>query len=169
MSDDIPIERLAWAIGARERSQRLLLALYGFGKEKGYGSPESEEARVFSVLVAVAFSLWRAAFLADAPTRTWPEALDDVQEFLKTALRTNAIAFSTEHARQGWTAGYYLKNALLRLQDVLQSRVESGHALAEDVARVRRISLMWTDPHDTWTRLCVEAEQLAQQIGCRLR
>jgi hypothetical protein len=168
MSDDIPIERLEWAIGARERSQRLLLALYEFGGQKGYGSPESTEASVFSILVGVAFSLWRAAFLADALTRTWPEALDDAQKLLKTVLRTNTISFGTEHSLQGWTAGHYLKNAKLRLQEALQLLIGSGRADAEDVARVGGISLMGTDPHDTWTLLRAEAEQLAQQIGCRL-
>lgn len=163
VTDETSTERLNWAIGARERSQRLLLALYAFGEQKSYGSPDSPQAREFSTLAAIAFSLWRAAFLADAHTRKWPEALEDAQKFLKTVLRTNAIAFGTEHALQGWTAGYYLKNAKLRLQEILQ-----GHDSAEDVARVEGISLMGTDPHDTWTLFCVEAEQLAQQLGCQL-
>jgi hypothetical protein len=159
------IKRLDWAIAARERSQKLLLALYEFGQHES----ERPKTEVFSLLVGVAFSLWRAAFLADAPTRTWPEALADAQEFLKTVLRTNAIAFNTEHTRQGWTGGYYLNNAKLRLEEVLRRQMESGqtHA-AEDLTRIRNISLLGTDPHDTWTRFCEAAEQLAQQIGCRL-
>jgi hypothetical protein len=38
------------------------------------------------MLVGVAFSLWRAAFLADALTRTWPEALDDDRSFSRPFL-----------------------------------------------------------------------------------
>ncbi len=156
-------ERLAWAIEARNRSQKLLLALYAFGQQNSYGLPESAEAKEFSVLVAVAFSLWRAAFLADAPTRTWPDALHDAQVLVEKVLSTNTIAFSTEHGLQGWTAGYYLKNAQLRL---LQAHKDLGKS--EDVARVEGISLMGSDPHDTWALFCREAEQLARQLGCQL-
>jgi hypothetical protein len=168
MSEPIRTERLNWAIEARARSQRLLLALYTFGEQRGYGSPDSAEAGVFSTLVGVAFSLWRAAFLADVPTRTWPEALRDAQELLSTVLATNAVTFGTEHKLQGWTAGYYLRNAKLRLQEAVEGRGESGQANAADIERVKGISLMGTDPHETWTLFCAEAERLARQLGCEL-
>jgi hypothetical protein len=161
MSAEIPVERLAWAIRARERSQMLLLALYEFGQCKGYGSPESREAWVFSILVGVAFALWRAAFLADASTRTWPEALEDAQALLKAVLRTNTVGFGTEHNLQGWTAGHYLKNAKLRLVEAFRLLVEAGRAHPQDVERIEGISLMGTDPHDTWTLVCDQAERLA--------
>ena len=80
----------------------------------------------------------------------------------------NLLAFGTEHTLQGWTAGYYLKNAKLRLEEALQRRVDSRHASAEDVARVTAIVLMGTDPHETWRQFCDEAERLARQIGCEL-
>ena len=166
MKEPIPIDRLDWAIGARARSQKLLLALYDYGNREGYGSPESAQAWLFSSLVAVAFALWRAAFLADSPTRTWPEALRDAQELLETVLRTNTISFGTEHTLQGWTAGYYLKNAKLRLEDIFRSQRKSDRAGAEeDLTRVEGISLMETDPHETWNLFCGEAERLAQQLG----
>jgi hypothetical protein len=141
-----------------------MLALYAFGKQQGYGSPESSEGKVFSVISAVAFSLWRAAFLADAATREWPQVLCDAQELLETVLATNAVAFATEHKLQGWTAGYYLKNAKLRLPEALTFQ----NARAEDIARVEAISLMGTDPHDAWKLLCTEAEQIARRLGCKL-
>jgi hypothetical protein len=34
VSEEIPIDRLAWAFAARERSQRLMLAHYEFGQQK---------------------------------------------------------------------------------------------------------------------------------------
>lgn len=159
MSDDILIERLAWAIEARESSQRLLLALYEFGQQID-DSTERPKTEIFSLLVGVAFSLWRGAFLTDKPTREWPNVLRNAQELLQKALSTNAIAFGTEHELQGWTGGYYLTNAKLRLQEALQAR-------PEDLARVK-ISLLGTDPHVTWTLFYEEAERLAQQIGCRI-
>ena len=166
-ADNIPIENLKWAIAARDRSQRLLLALYALGEQKGVAEPRPH-AGTFSVLVGVAFSLWRAAFLADAPTRTGPEALDDARKLLKAVLRTNTISFGTEHSLQGWTAGYYLKNTKLRLEEILSGQVTPGFSNDEDLARVKKIVFYGTDPHVTWNSLCDEAERLAQQIGCTL-
>jgi hypothetical protein len=160
------IKRLAWAIAARERSQRLLLALYDFGQQNSELT-ERPKTEVFSLLVGVAFSLWRAAFLTDMPTREWPEALRDARKLLKTVLSTNAIGFSTEHNLQGWMGGYYLQNVKLRLQDAQRRQIESGQARPEDFARVEGISLMGTDPHQTWMLFCEEAERLARQLGCR--
>src|SRR5262245_54395068 len=115
--------QISWAIEARAQSQRLLLALRDFGQVKGYDKPDlnvkaSQESRTWSSLVGAAFSLWRAAFLAKVPTPTWGGALHSAQQLLDDVLATNAIAFSTEHRLLGWTAGYYLNNAKLRLEDI---------------------------------------------------
>lgn len=163
------IKNLHWAIEARARSQRLLLALYEFvGERDSVSLGASEESKVFGSLVGVAFSLWRAAFLADMPTRTWEQALEDTQELLAAVLTTNTIAFTTEYKLQGWTGGFYLTNARLRLESALGFRVKSGHATAEDVDRVRAVTLFGTDPRETWKILCLEAEALARAIGCKL-
>ncbi len=151
-------ERIEWAIGARARSQRLLLGLYEFGIDERFGPHDSRNAKVFSSLVACAFCLWRAAFLTDAPTRQWSESLDDARGLLKEVLTTNAVAFSTEHRLQGWTAGFYLTNVILRLKGLPHVNVK----------RVAAISLMGTNPHETWTELCDETEKVAEKIGCRL-
>lgn len=173
MQKPISPDRVAWAIDARARSQRLLLALYAFGEQRGFRSADEafdhddQETQLFSLLVGVAFSLWRAAFLADMPTRTWPEALRDAHLLLDKVLSTNAIAFGTEHDLQGWTGGFYLNNAKLRLVEALRRQVPLGTASAADVARVE-VSLLGTDPHDTWRLFCEEAERLAQQLGARV-
>jgi hypothetical protein len=164
-------ERIAWAIEARARSQRLLLALFEFGERHDYGlteelDPEDRGAKLFPLLVSVAFSLWRAAFLAGMQTRTWPEALTDAQQLLGTILRTNTLDFRMEHDLQGWAGGYYLTNAKLRLQDVSRRLKHEGQATDADVARLENISLMNTNPHDTWKVFCDEAERLAERIGC---
>ena len=48
-------DNFTWAIAARARSQRLLLALYHFGVNKESSLADSPEARVFGFLVGVAF------------------------------------------------------------------------------------------------------------------
>jgi hypothetical protein len=172
MSELIPTENVKWAIGARHRSQKLLLALSTFDDNSCDGRAESPEAELFSILVAVAYSLWRAAFLADAPTRTWPQALSDARKLLQNVLRTNTITFVTEHNLQGWTAGFYLKNAKLRLEQIFRGRLiaSDGARYADDeaLARVERIVLVGTDPHVTWDSLCEEAERLSKRIGCEI-
>lgn len=149
----------------------MLLALYVFGQQSGFDAgdkkeiPVDRDTQVFSMLVGVAFSLWRAAFLAEMPTRTWPEALRDAQQLLGTVLSTNTIAFGTEHSLQGWTGGYYLNNAKLRLMEVGRRLRADGRSTDADVARLDGISLMNTNPHDTWRLLCDEAERLTEQIS----
>jgi hypothetical protein len=173
MSNPVAPDRLQWAIDARARSQRLLLALYQFGEDRNFGSASNEfasplpETALFSLLVGIAFSLWRAAFLAEMPTRVWPEALRNAQTLLSRVLETNAIAFGTEHDLQGWTGGYYLNNAKLRLLEALRDQVASSRATDADVKRVD-VSLLETNPHDTWKLFCAEAERLANQLGCKL-
>ena len=112
---------------------------------KCYGPSDSDNTRVFTTVVGAAFSLRRAALLTDAPTRQWPGALHDAQELLDTLLKTNALAFTTEHRLQGWTAGYYLKNAKLRLEEALQRLVETGRISAESLRQAQAVSLMGTD------------------------
>lgn len=149
-----------WAIDARARSQRLLLALYSNTEYRGADPETSRDARVFSLLVGVAFSLWRAAFLADAPTRTGTEALAHAYDLLGEVLKSNTIAFSTDQRLQGWTGGYYLNNAKLRLVDALT--IQSRSAEAE---QVRSMSLYGADPRNLWDDFCGRAEDLAGTLG----
>jgi hypothetical protein len=39
----------------------------------------------------------------------------------------------------------------------------------KDLARVEKILLLGTNPLNTWTLFCAEAEQLARQLGCNVR
>ena len=100
------------------------------------------------------------------PTRTWPEALKDANELLRTVLRTNTIAFATEHKLQGWTGGYYLNNAKLRLEAASRLRLNDGDESSPQLEAIQGISLFGTRPHDTWGSLCSQAEKLAETIGC---
>jgi hypothetical protein len=169
-------ERIAWAIDARARSQRLLLALFELGERHDYGltekrlDPEEDRnAELFPSLASIAFSLWRAAFQADMATRGWSDAVRDAQQLLGTVLATNTVAFGPERDLPGWTGGYYLTNAKLRLQHVSRRLQDEGRATEADVARLEAISLINTNPHETWTLFCDEAERLAERIGCTRR
>lgn len=158
---DLDLGSVRWAIEARARSQRLLLALYSTVQYRAADPLTNDDARVFSLLVGVGFSLWRAAFLAEAPTRTGTKALAEAYELLGEVLRSNAIAFSTDQRLQGWTGGYYLNNAKLRLVEALMMRSRTAEA-----EQVRGMSLYGADPRKLWDDFCGRAEDLARTIGC---
>jgi hypothetical protein len=158
------IRRFRWAIDARARSQTLLLALYQVSLQ---GPTEGRKTELFSLLVGVAFSLWRAAFLTIEPTRDWKGALSDAEKLLSALLKTNTLAPLTEMNLQGWTGGYYLNNAKLRLAEASRRLAEQLEESPADVAKIAGISLLGTDPLETWTLFCDEAERLASRhLGC---
>jgi hypothetical protein len=163
MDKPLPLARIEWAIEARARSQRLLLNLYDFGRRELYGETEGAKAKIFSALVGATFSLWRASFLLASETRrSWPDVLRDAQGLLETVLTTNAIAFTNEHKLQGWTAGFYLKNAKLRLVEIRGKLLNDS----DGASLIDAMPLVDTEPHDVWELFCVEAERLAEEIGC---
>lgn len=154
-------DTLKWAIEARARSQRLLLALYSNGQYRDADPLANPDARVFSLLAGIAFSLWRAAFLADAPTRTGTQALAHAYDLLGEVLKSNTIAFSTDQRLQGWTGGYYLNNAKLRLVEAFTIQLRAAEA-----EQVRSMSLYDADPRNLWNDFCERAEELARTLGC---
>ncbi len=102
-----------WLVDSRARIHRLLLDLYSRTlPSTGFESAKKELA--LQLLVAIGFSLWRAAFLADGE-RTWPKMHLDQAKFLESLVRDNAIGYTQDRASRCWTFGYYLNNAYLRL------------------------------------------------------
>ena len=162
MTERLDSERLNWAIGARERSQRLLLALYNCSETRQDDLTDTDEGNAFLLLVGVAFSLWRAAFLADVPRRTFREALNDARDLMGEVLKTNTVLFGKEQNLQRWTGGFYLNNAKLRLAVAMRL---AGRSTTADIERVNQQSLLDSDPQDSWRIFCEEAERLAQALG----
>jgi hypothetical protein len=159
-----------WAIDARARSQRMMLALYRFGRARGYEiavghqDPVDLNSSIYALLVSISFSLWRVAFLTEMRPRTWPEALHDSQELLENVLRSNAVLFTTEQQLQGWTGGYYLNNARLRLRDVLDREVLAQRAGRDELEAVAAIELVRENPTETWNRLYEITERVLGRL-----
>ncbi len=65
-------------------------------------------------LASIAFSLWRAAFLADK-TGALAETNKHTKYFLGEMLATNAINFAQDRKGRGFTFNYYLANVRFRL------------------------------------------------------
>jgi hypothetical protein len=148
----------------------MMLALYTFGRARGYEvavgheDPVDLNSSVYALLVSVSFSLWRVAFLTEMRPRTWPEALRDAQELLENVLKNNAVLFTTEQHLQGWTGGYYLNNARLRLRDVLDREVLAQRVGREELEAVTAIELVRENPTETWNRLFEIAERVLGRL-----
>jgi hypothetical protein len=102
---------LKWVIEGRARNQRAALKLYELIKE----GPRSQDAGKAQELTAVAFSLWRAVFLADR-TGQFEAKLKDAEEFLAKMITDNAIGFAQDRSTREWTFNYYITNARLWLK-----------------------------------------------------
>ncbi len=64
-------------------------------------------------LVGVAFSLWRAAFLADGEVADKPGtvAVAHAASFLERLIQNNAINYAEDRSARNWTFGYYMNAA----------------------------------------------------------
>jgi hypothetical protein len=114
-------DHLEWAIDSRTRNQlsnlRLLKLLEGHAGEWR----TKRNAAVAQDLIAVAFSLWRAAFLADK-TGKRSEVLSHGKVFLETVVRDNAIGFPQDKKSQEWTFNFYTRNARYALEHLYKLR-----------------------------------------------
>lgn len=108
------LEHMAWAIEQRAEIQRTLLALYEFVHSYKLDALKIEDTYLLDNLIGAAFSLWRAAFLAD--TLRQQDAIRESQEkFLEKVITDNSITFNDDKLNRHWTVEYYLENAKLRL------------------------------------------------------
>jgi hypothetical protein len=64
--------------------------------------------------VAIAFSLWRAAFFAEKP-RDWPDVFVGLTTALEKLVADNTFLYGDEKTSGAWTVTYYLQNARLRI------------------------------------------------------
>lgn len=94
--------------------QRSILQLWRFGN-RHLASLDQGDETLFHLLVGVAFSLWRAAFLVQGE-RTVEQLDKDALDFLGVLSWDNAIGYSQDRSKRAWTVGYYLNNAHLRLR-----------------------------------------------------
>ena len=105
---------LTWLVDRRSKIQSFLLQLYEFDEKHSANLAEPQSA-AFQLLVGAAFSLWRAAFLADGD-RSPARIREHAKEFLLLLVRDNSINYTQDRQTRAWTAGYYLNNTYFRLQ-----------------------------------------------------
>jgi hypothetical protein len=113
-NDAIDQTHLSWAIASRAAIQHTLLALYDCIHHHPADKSSFEYQHSLDHLIGAAFSLWRAAFLADV-YRDDVTVQESQKRFLAKVLADNAITFADDKANSHWSVGYYLENAKLRL------------------------------------------------------
>jgi len=72
-------------------------------------------ARAAQDLLAVSFSLWRAAFLADKTAKR-TAVFSHATEFLEKIIEDNAISYVQDRKCNEWTFNYYTRNARASLE-----------------------------------------------------
>lgn len=103
-----------WAIDQRAKIQHTLLALYIYVREAPPDHVSSAKELVLDSLIAAAFSLWRAVFLADHPSSDVSRRRA-MEEFLATVISTNAITFADDRRNNAWSVRYYMSTASNRI------------------------------------------------------
>lgn len=101
---------LEWLVESRSRNQRAALKLFKLFESHPTAVKNTHLHPASRNLVAVCFSLWRAAFLADQ-TGTRAAVFEDAQLFLKMMLADNAINYPQDRSTREWTFNYYMNNA----------------------------------------------------------
>ena len=119
MVDTPDIQHVRWAIDQRAKIQHTLLALYERVKEQQKLPPDYRADILLEHLIASAFCLWRAVFLADRE-RTPTSAREAQLKFLAKVINTNAITFSDDQANSAWSVTFYLENAKQRIMAAQQ-------------------------------------------------
>jgi hypothetical protein len=108
-------EHLEWAIQSRARNQLCSLRLLGLFHDYPTFWKTRKYAQAAQDLTAVAFSLWRAAFLAQKTGRR-EEVFAHAKTFLERVIEDNAISYPSDKTSREWTFNYYARNARSSLE-----------------------------------------------------
>jgi hypothetical protein len=134
----VSIEHLEWAIQSRARNQQTCLRLLRSFERHEKRWQTRKYAPIAQDLLAVAFSLWRAAFLADRKGNR-EEVFANSRAFLRTLIEDNAITYAQDKNSREWTFNFYTRNARYALEHLnnLRSDLAPEYVLATRTAKER--------------------------------
>jgi hypothetical protein len=118
------LAHLKWLIKSRNQNNltaHKLLSLFEDHPAQIRSKPCSEASQI---LVAVSFSLWRAAFLSET-TDIVHDRVDDAEDFLRKMLSDNTIGFSQDIQWREWAVNFYLASARFHLR-AFEKRIKAG-------------------------------------------
>jgi len=139
---DLDPDHAEWLVANRGNNQVMAAKLYKLLKRY----PDHLDAfhDEVQMLVGIAFSLWRSAFLSDK-TGQRVDTTRNAVGFLAEMLQNNAIAYGTERTAKNWTFNYYAQNANYRLVG-LKNRWEKHF----DMPPLRPPKPRENNPKDRW-------------------
>src|SRR5258708_6686311 len=111
------LTHLSWAIQSRARNQACALRLLALFEKDRDTWKTKKYSRAAQDLIAVSFSLWRAAFLADK-TGKRSEVFEHGRAFLERVIEDNSISYPQDKNSREWTFNYYTRNARSSLQEL---------------------------------------------------
>jgi hypothetical protein len=139
-----------WLIESRHKVQRLMADLYNFSKQHpALAERENSDRLVYGHLVAIAFSLWRAAFLADK-SRDWSDVFPNLEKALEKLITDNSFLYPDEKASGSWSVTYYLQNARLR---IFYLTGERAPGLKQNVTYSQLLNAVKNDFDETGVRI----------------
>jgi hypothetical protein len=110
--------QLEWQIDRRAKIQGLLFEMHAF-LERHAEFPNDETDpdywHAMKRMVAIAFSLWRSAFLTNG-SGDRKKIYKNTKDFIYKVLTHNAITFADDHSLSELTISYYNNNARYRLE-----------------------------------------------------
>ncbi|MBB4368278.1 hypothetical protein GGD63_001057 [Bradyrhizobium sp. cir1] len=128
--ESLDYEFIRWSIDARKSIQAAILNLTQCADGPMRGGKNAER---FTELTGVAFSLWRAAFLAsmgttplvddrmpDSTDKKSQAKVDHAADLLRTILASNTVSFADDRRTQSWMAEFYIDNASMRLMRYIE-------------------------------------------------
>jgi len=145
--DDLTGPHLEWLIQSRMRNQIACFRLFDTFEKY----PDQAKSKVYRThsqnLVAVGFSLWRAAFLADK-TGQREAVFADARAFLAQLLTNNAINYPQDRASREWTFNYYMANA----NDALLRLSEKWGDITTVLSKYEKVAKGTTNSRRRWNR-----------------
>lgn len=111
---------LEWTVRSRAKNQVCAVKLLGIFEKYEDRWKTKQWSRAAQELTAVAFSLWRAAFLADK-TNKRAEVFKHGRLFLERLIEDNAISYPQDKTSREWTFNYYTRNARYALKSMTQN------------------------------------------------
>lgn len=122
LAEDLDVPFILWSIDARNAIQVAILNLQKCGPAQGISRGNNPTR--FTELTGVAFSLWRAAFLASLATspqtsgqtgKKGDSKVEHAHDLLCTVLASNAVLFGDDKRTRYWMCEYYIDNAAYRI------------------------------------------------------
>jgi hypothetical protein len=111
------LKHLKWAIESRAKNQTCALRLLTLFQKYESTWKTKKYSRAAQDLIAVSFSLWRAAFLAEKKGKR-SIVFEHGRDFLEKVIEDNAISYPTDKSSLEWTFNYYTRNARSSLQQL---------------------------------------------------